>query len=89
MNSHATERFWSLYNQLPSDIRQRANKAYRLWVRDPNNRGIDFKRVHAQKPVYSARIGLHYRAIGILEGDTIIWFWIGSHEEYDRLLKRL
>jgi hypothetical protein len=89
MNSHATEQFWALYDRLPENIRRRADKAYRLWRRDPNNRGVDFKRVHTRQPIYAVRIGLHWRAVGIREGNTMIWFWIGSHEEYERLLKQL
>jgi hypothetical protein len=89
MDSRATERFWRLYNQLPADIRQHTRKTYRLWKRDPYHRGLYFKRVHTQQPIYSVRIGLYYRALGILEGKTIVWFWIGLHEEYDHLLKQL
>ena len=89
MNSHATERFWDLYNQLPDNVRRRADKAYRLWRHDPSNRGLEFKPVHTRRPIYSVRIGLNYRALGILEDNTITWFWIGPHEEYDRLLKQL
>ena len=48
-----------------------------------------FKRVGKQQPVYSVRIGKGYRAIGILQKDVIIWFWIGHHDIYDRLLKNL
>ncbi|WP_449363080.1 ParE family toxin-like protein [Trichothermofontia sichuanensis] len=40
-------------------------------------------------PIYSARISKSYRAIGQLDGDTVIWFWVGSHAEYDRLLEQL
>jgi hypothetical protein len=38
---------------------------------------------------YSARVGIGYRAVGVLDGDTITWFWIGSHANYDRLLENL
>ena len=89
MNSHATEQFWALYDQLPDNVRRRADKAYRLWKHNPNHRGLDFKRIHTRRPIYSVRIGLNWRAVGILEGDTVIWFWVGPHDEYDRLLKRM
>jgi hypothetical protein len=89
MNSYATAQFWDLYNQLPSDIRRRADKAYRLWRRDPNNPGLHFKRLRTRNPIYSVRIGMRWRAIGVLEGDTMTWFWIGSHDDYERLLKQL
>ena len=40
-------------------------------------------------PVYSARVGIGYRALATVEGDTAVWFWVGSHAEYDQLLKQL
>jgi hypothetical protein len=40
-------------------------------------------------PIVSARVGRQYRVVGVLEGDLVLWFWIGPHSEYDQLLKRL
>jgi hypothetical protein len=48
--------------------------------------GLNLKRVGRKRPVYSVRVGIQYRAVGLLEGETITWFWIGSHDEYERLL---
>lgn len=48
---------------------------------------LQFERVHQTEPLYSVRIGLGWRALGLLEDDTIAWFWIGSHADYDRLIK--
>lgn len=45
--------------------------------------------MHSSQPIYSARVNLDWRALGLVEGDTIIWFWVGSHSEYERLLKKL
>jgi hypothetical protein len=47
---------------------------------------LHFKRVHATEPLYSVRVGLHWRVLGLLEDDTITWFWIGSHSEYDKII---
>jgi hypothetical protein len=66
-----------------------ARDAYRLFEQNPNRPSLRFKRVHASKPIYSARIGLHYRAVGIRDGDGIVWFRIGSHPDYDQLVSRL
>lgn len=55
----------------------------------PQAHGLYFKRVGAQQPMYSVRIGKGYRALGILEGEAILWFWIGPHDEYIRMLKHL
>jgi hypothetical protein len=50
---------------------------------------LRFKKVHDDPPIYSARVGIAYRAAGVLDGDTVVWFWIGSHADYDKLLARL
>jgi hypothetical protein len=57
--------------------------------RDPGHASLRFKQVHSTRQIYSARIGLGYRALGVRDGDTIVWFWIGSHAEYDRLVASL
>jgi hypothetical protein len=87
MKSHTTARFWKFYNRLPVDVQRSADAAYRLWHIDPRHPGLRFKRVDAEEPIYSVRVGKGYRAIGWLEGDTVTWSWIGSHNEYERLLK--
>lgn len=89
MNSRALPRFWKLYDRLPRDVRRRATKAYRIWREHPDSPGLQFKRVGNRRPVYSARITDSYRVLGLLEDDTVYWFWIGPHDEYERLLKRL
>ncbi len=87
MKSQTTESFWKHYWALPPEIRQRARQAYRLWQDNPVHPGLSFKRVKANQSLYSVRIGLGYRAPGLLKAGTITWFWIGTHDEYDRLLK--
>ena len=87
MKSQTTESFWKHYWALPPEIRQRARKAYKLWRDNPAHPSLFFKRVKEGQPVYSVRIGLGYRALGLLKADTVTWFWIGTHEEYDCLLK--
>lgn len=89
MKSVTTKQFWKLYHALPSGVQRRADKAYALWQLNPQAHGLFFKRVGTQQPIFSVRIGRGHRALGLLEGDTILWFWIGSHDEYDRLLKHL
>lgn len=87
MKSRTTRSFWKLYAALPLEIQLRADRAYKLWRENPAHTSLQFKRVSRSQPLYSARIGLAYRALGLLKGDTITWFWIGGHDEYDRLLK--
>lgn len=89
MNSRVTEDFMLCYAQVPANIRKRARRAYRLWKSNPLQPGIQFKRIHSTEPIYSARVGLGWRALGSLEGDTVTWFWIGSHAEYDTIVSQL
>jgi hypothetical protein len=89
MNSRTTRRFRELLAVLPAQIRQQAQEAYRLFRENPAHPGLHFKQGHPDPPIYSARVGIGYRALGALEGDTIIWFWIGSHADYDKLLQQL
>lgn len=89
MKSFTTPQFWKLYNALPPDIQKRADKAYQLWQVNPSARSLYFKRVHAQLPIYSVRISRGYRALGVQKQSGVTWFWIGSHDAYERLLKTL
>jgi hypothetical protein len=87
MRSRATASFWKLFAKLPREVQLNAYKAYRLWRANPAAHSLYFKRVRHEEAIYSVRIGLDYRALGVLEGDTIYWFWIGDHDEYDRILR--
>lgn len=89
MRSAANEQFWSRYASLPEHVRRQARFAYKLFRDNPNHPGLRFKRVHPTLPIYSVRIGLGYRAVGVLESDTVLWFWIGTHADYDLLITRL
>lgn len=83
MNSRTTRRFREAFLTLPPDVRERAERAYRLWLENPDLPGLRFKRVG---DMVSIRIGRDYRALGILQGDTVYWYWIGRHDEYDRMI---
>lgn len=83
MNSHITRSFRDAFRTLPSEVRERARRAYRLWRENPDLPGLRFKRVGAD---VSIRIGRNYRALGLIEGDVVYWYWIGRHDEYDRLV---
>jgi hypothetical protein len=86
MKSRTTRKFWRLFEDLPDDIQEHVRRTYEQWRRDPAYPSVQFKRVSASEPIYSVRIGIAYRALGRLDGDTVTWFWIGSHDEYDRML---
>lgn len=89
MKSHVTERFLKAFGELPSHVQRKARAAYQLFKQDPHHPSLRLKRVHPTKSIYSVRIGLDYRALGVREGEEIIWFWIGSHADYDKLLTEL
>ncbi|MGI9175123.1 MAG: hypothetical protein ACR2GR_07385 [Rhodothermales bacterium] len=89
MQSFTQPSFWKAYRGLPENVRQQARAAYRLFAEDPRHPSLQFKRVSQRRPVYSARINIDYRVLGVRDGEEIVWFWIGPHHEYDRLLKRV
>ena len=89
MKSHTTERFRKALRKLPPEIQEQARKAYKVFKQDPRHPSLRFKQVHPTKSVYSVRASLGYRALGVRDGEDIIWFWIGSHSDYDKLIARL
>lgn len=89
MNSRTMGPFRAMLAALPAHVQRQAREAYRLFRLNPAHPGLHFKKVYADPPIYSARIGISYRAVGVLDGDAIVWYWIGSHADYDELLKHL
>jgi hypothetical protein len=87
--SRANGQFWHAYTQLPDSVKRRARAAYRIFRRDPYHPSLQFKQIHIAKLVYSVRVGLHYRALGVRRGELIVWFWIGTHAEYDKVIAHL
>ncbi len=84
MTSHTTSSFRKLFRDLPTEVQETALRAYRMWRADPYHTSLDFKRVHQTRPIYSVRIGIGWRALGVMSDATVVWYWIGSHAEYDR-----
>ena len=60
-----------------------ADKTFARVKADPRHPSLHFKKV---KRYWSARVGLHYRVLGVDVADGILWFWIGNHADYDKLL---
>ena len=85
MNSHTTERFWKAYQTLPPHVQRKARETYQLWKQNPYHPSLQFKQIHQSKQIYSVRIGIGWRAVGVKDKDTMVWFWIGSHAEYDKI----
>ena len=89
MKSRTTAAFRKSFAALPKQVQEQTREAYRQFKENPSYPSLRFKKVHPELPIYSARISNNYRAVGQLDGDTAIWFWVGSHAEYDRLLSQL
>ncbi|RRJ94724.1 hypothetical protein Ga0100231_010590 [Opitutaceae bacterium TAV4] len=84
MKSSTTPSFRKALAGLPAEIRRLARKNFKLWLYNPRHPSLHFKRIGR---FWSARVGDDFRALAMVKGEVIEWFWIGSHAEYDRLLK--
>lgn len=75
MKSFAHPDFWKAYRKLPPPIRRQAREAFRLWLEDPFHQSLQFKRLRGtREPFYSVRIGIKWRAVGLRDGDDMVWF---------------
>ena len=72
----------------PASVRRQARDAYRLFQTDPNHPGLKFKKLPPHEDLWSVRISDQYRALGRWRGDVILWFFIGSHADYDAAIDR-
>ena len=85
MTSSTTHSFRSRFRLLPTSVQHLARKNFKLWQEDPEHRSLRFKKVGRY---WSARVGARYRALARIQGNHAEWFWIGPHDEYERLLKQ-
>jgi plasmid maintenance system killer protein len=88
VKSKTTPGFWSRYGQLPVEIQRLADRCYQMWLDNPHHPSLRFKKLGGRERLYSARVGDHYRAVADFDGEAFVWVWIGSHEEYNKLLRR-
>jgi hypothetical protein len=79
----ATPRFWRRFEQLPEPVQRVARRNFRLLADNAAHPSLRFKKVGA---FWSARVGRDYRALAIEEDGDFFWFWIGTHDEYNRLI---
>jgi hypothetical protein len=82
----ASPAYWQCYERLPADIRELADECFNLLKTNVRHPSLHFKGIRNYR---SVRVGLHYRALAVEVPDGLLWFWIGNHSEYDRLLKIL
>lgn len=83
MNHYASPSFWAAYEALPLSVQRQADRNYELLKADPKHPSLHFKKAGKY---WSVRVGLHYRALAVNVEDGVLWFWIGSHAEYDKLV---
>ena len=89
MNSRVTQGFRKLMAALPPEVRRQARAAYRQFIENPRHPGLHFKQIHGSDRLVAVRISRDYRAVGGRRApDEILWFWIGAHSEYERLLAK-
>lgn len=83
MNHYGSPDFWSCYRALPAGVQGLADKSFSLLKADSRHPSLHFKKVGR---FWSARIGLHYRAVAVEAPDGLLWFWIGTHADYDKIV---
>lgn len=76
--------FWTLFAGLPRDVQDAARIKHRLWMENPFHPSLCFKEL--APGLWSIRINRQYRALGRRRDDLVVWFWIGTHAEYDRMI---
>jgi hypothetical protein len=85
MKSLTTPDFWQLYIDLPPKIKKQARKSYQLWIENQSHPSLHFKKISGN--LWSVRVSRNYRALALKIDEDFSWFWIGSHDEYEELLK--
>ncbi len=78
--------FWRCYRQLSEKVQSLADKNHQLLLADPQHPSLQLKKVGTAKQLWSVRVGIHHRALGLDKPEGIVWFWVGPHSEYDKLL---
>ncbi len=78
-------RFWRQFQELPASVRQTAHRNFELLKENPRHPSLRFRNVGHY---WSARVSASYRAVAVQDGDDFVWFWIGGHDEYLRIIGR-
>ena len=79
-----TERFWRCFDNLPQPVQKISKKDFEILKTNPSHTSLHFKKIGT---FWSVRAGLNFRALAVEEGDDYIWVWIGTHDEYERMIK--
>jgi hypothetical protein len=89
VKSRTTRQFRRSFEELPERVQQQAREAYELFLSNQRHPSLQIKKVHPSLPIYSARISRDYRAVAVVKDSDWLWFFIGTHAEYDSLLSTL
>lgn len=79
--------YWRQFDELPAEVRKLAESNYEQWKKNPNHPSLRFKQIHPDRPIFSYRVGMRHRTVGVeADGGKIVWFWIGSFEHFQELV---
>lgn len=85
MNHRAPKSFWQLYDKLEPEVQSQADRQFELLKQNSRHPSLHFKQVGKGR-YWSARVNKNHRALAIQKGDTLVWFWIGSHDNYTKII---
>jgi hypothetical protein len=86
VNSFTVESFWKAYENLPKNVQKTADIKFRFWKKHPFHPSLKFKCVNVKSNIWSVRITIDYRSLAVKDDNDYIWYWIGSHEDYNNLV---
>jgi hypothetical protein len=81
-----SDRFWRCFNSLPDSVQKVSQKNFELLKTKPTHPSLQFKKVGK---LWSVRVGINHRALAFEDGKDFIWIWIGTHDEYDRMIRKM
>jgi len=86
VESFTVKSYWQAFKELPENIQRHTDRKFDLWKQNPFHPSLNFKCVNTEYNIWSARITIDYRALAVKKENSVIWYWIGSHKKYERLL---
>lgn len=84
MKHFASPDFWALYEELPLKAKKSANKQFKLLKENPTHPSLYIKKIGKY---WAARVDLNHRALAVHAGESLVWFWIGNHRDYEKLIR--
>ncbi|MBN2895514.1 MAG: hypothetical protein JXK05_06455 [Campylobacterales bacterium] len=84
MNHFTVPSFWQAYDRLPRNIQALVDKNFELLKENPKHPSLHFKKIDKY---WSARVGIYYRVLAVEIEEGLLWFWIGTHTDYDKLVR--